>query len=520
MKNLQTTFFILLIFIIFCSLSHSLPFASSSREKEGDELDRKREEDKEKENIKYAVRGAAASMEKSINTIDNIVDSFFTSLSSSVDEVTMSSELRDEIHILSNTETLKTFLVSIRRQLHRHPEVMYQESFTSQTIQSALTELDIQYTTGWAKNTHQDVYSGQGGYGIVAQIGTGESPCIILRADMDALPINERTNDINSFKSRTKGKMHACGHDGHTTMLLGAAAILKKMEHSLRGTVRLMFQPAEEGGAGAKRMIEEGVVTMEPKAELAFALHVWPSLPSGTIASRPGTIMAAAETFEVVITGKGGHAAMPHLTIDPIITAASTIMNLQPIISRNLSPLESGVISVTQVTAGDAFNVIPASAMVRGTIRALNTHMLIALRDKVEHVVNSTSTLYGCNSTIKYSPDYYPNVQNDELLYDQFSKKVGSIISNEGYVRDIEPTMGGEDFAFVAEAIPSTFFFLGQGSGGDEKHHVPPTDFGLHHPSFALDESVLTTGVEFHVNLALRSLKWLGMSGDEVSSEL
>ncbi len=168
-----------------------------------------------------------------------------------------------------------------------------------------LLELGIKFTTGWAKNSHQDVYKGQGGYGIVADIGTGASPCIILRADMDALPIIESTNNIESFKSTEKGKMHACGHDGHVTMLLGAAAVLKKMENSLQGTVRLMFQPAEEGGAGGKRMVEEGVVSKSPEAQLSFGMHVWPSLPSGTIASRPGTIMAAAETFEIMINGKG-----------------------------------------------------------------------------------------------------------------------------------------------------------------------------------------------------------------------
>ena len=217
---------------------------------------------------------------------------------------------------------------------------------------------------------------------------------------------------------------------------------------------------------------------------------------------------------------KGGHAAMPHLTIDPIVAAASTVMNLQPIVSRNISPLDSGVISVTQVTAGDAFNVIPASATIRGTIRALNVEMLMSLRNKFEHVVNSTSVLYGCNSTIKYSPDYYPNTFNDEKLFEDFSKKVGGIVSNEGYVRDIEPTMGGEDFAFLAQAVPSTFFFIGQGTGGDEAHHIPPTDYGLHHPKFALDENILSVGVELHVNLALRALKKLEMSRNKLTSEL
>ena len=265
--------------------------------------------------MKFATRGAAAKIANSY--LNDIVESFFAS--TSYDDPTHDiAGLKDEIEILANTDALKSFLVSVRRQLHRHPEVMYQESFTSQTIQKVLSELNIEYTTGWAKNTHQDVYKGQGGYGIVADIGTGQSPCIILRADMDALPIDEMTSDIDTFKSTERGKMHACGHDGHITMLLGAAAILKKMEGSLKGTVRLMFQPAEEGGAGAKRMVEEGVVTKDPKAELAFGMHVWPGLPSSTIASRPGTLMAAADTFEIVLTGKGTYFSFRLLNLQPM----------------------------------------------------------------------------------------------------------------------------------------------------------------------------------------------------------
>ncbi len=172
-------------------------------------------------------------------------------------------------------DDLKTFLVATRRRLHKHPELMYQESQTSSTIQNILTELGIPFTTGWAKNTHQDVIPGPGGYGIVADIGTGAEPCVLLRADIDALPILEISNQV--FKSEVEGKMHACGHDGHTTMLLGAAAILKEMEDSIPGTIRLMFQPAEEGGAGAKRMIEEGVLEKHPPVSHAYGMHVWPT---------------------------------------------------------------------------------------------------------------------------------------------------------------------------------------------------------------------------------------------------
>lgn len=490
-------------FLLCLEESKSLPFGTKLKD-ENKEAAAPSESATLKEE-KNSVRGAASSVSKEAFT-NTIVDSFFQN---SIDAVDVSNTLKAEVNLLSNTESMVEFLKTTRRTLHRHPELMFQESFTSETIQAALTELGIEYTTGWSKNTHQDVWKGTGGHGVVATIGTGEEPCIILRADMDALPIDEATKGIEAFKSSTRGKMHACGHDGHVTMLLGAAALLKKMEKSIGGTIRLVFQPAEEGAAGAKRMVEEGVIEMHPKAQLAFGMHVWPTMPTGVIASRPGALMAAADTFEIILAGKGGHAAMPHLTIDPIVAASSLVMNLQTIVSRTVSPLESGVVSVTQISAGDAFNVIPAAATIKGTVRALSTEMLMSLRDKVSHMLDATSKLHGCNSTISFSPDYYPPTVNDKDLFEQFSKDVGALVSNENQVRDVEPTMGGEDFAFYADAIPSTFFFIGQGSGENEKYHVPRTDYGLHHPSFALDESVMPIGVELHVNLALRSLKKL-----------
>jgi amidohydrolase len=411
-------------------------------------------------------------------------------------------DLVDEIH--TRAANLTDFLVATRRTLHAHPELMYNEAETSAVVQARLREMDISFSTGWAHNKNPEIHPGKGGYGIVADIGTGGPPCVLLRADMDALPIFERTVGVDDFKSKIDGNMHACGHDGHTTMLLGAAKILKSMEHSLNGTVRLMFQPAEEGGAGGKRMREEGVLEVLPKPQYAFGMHVWPNFPSGAIAGRPGPLLAACERFEILVSGVGGHAAMPHQTIDPIVTASAIVMNLQTIVSRTLSPLESGVCSITKIEAGDAFNIIPAAAIMRGTVRALSTETLLLLRDRVEHIVQHTAATHGCNVTVTFSPDYYPPTVNDPVLYETFAKAVGGLVSEEGYVRDTEPTMGAEDFSFLAETIPSAFFFLGQGSGVD-----PPTNYGLHHPHFALDESVMPRGVELHVNLALRALRKL-----------
>lgn len=204
---------------------------------------------------------------------------------------------------------------------------------------------------------------------------------------------------------------------------------------------------------------------------------------------------------------------MPHLTVDPIVTASSIVMNLQTIVSRTVSPLESGVCSVTAFDSGEAFNIIPASAMLRGTIRALSTETLLSLRDKVDHIVRSTASVHGCNVTITYSPDFYPPTVNDPDLFETFSKDVGALVAENGQLMVIEPTMGAEDFSFVAENVPSTFFLLGQGSGKS-----PDTNYGLHHPHFALDESVLPRGVELHVNVALRALQRLSEESTTASA--
>ena len=211
--------------------------------------------------------------------------------------------------------------------------------------------------------------------------------------------------------------------------------------------------------------------------------------------------------------------AQPHLTIDPIVAASTLITNLQSVISRTISPLESGVISVTKVSAGNSFNVIPSSAPLCGTIRALSRPMLVTLKARLLQMVNSTAAMYGLtNTTVQFMPDFYPPLINDHDLFD-WSKEVAGLVSPEGVLRsDIEPTMGGEDFAFLAETIPSMFFFLGQGSGGDAQQHRPRTDFGLHHPSFALDEAVMPIGVQLHVNVALRSLEKLAHDGGEEAS--
>lgn len=432
-----------------------------------------------------------------------VVETFFAdTLDPTSNSTAVSEFLVQEVKEKANG--IFDFLLFSRRFLHKHPELMYREEITSAYVQKVLQDLDIKFTGGWGVNSNPDIIDGPGGYGVVADIGTGEPPCVLLRADMDGLPIVERTEGVDGFKSKHDGRMHACGHDGHTTMLLGAAKVLKSMEDSINGTVRLMFQPAEEGGAGGKRMREEGVLSLHPPVMYAFGQHVWPTLPSGVIASRAGPLLAAAEMFEVLVAGVGGHAAMPHLTVDPIVAASNMVANLQTIVSRITSPLESGVVSITTFQAGGSFNVIPNSVLLRGTIRALRSDTLMTLRDRVHKIVETTAEVHGCNVTITYSPDYYPPTVNDPELFESFSKDVGAMVAEGLKLTDIEPTMGAEDFSFLGEEIPSTFFLLGQGSGVS-----PDTSFGLHHPHFALDESVLPRGVELHVNVALRALQKL-----------
>lgn len=412
--------------------------------------------------------------------------------------------LRDEIRSMASQ--IEPCLISIRRTLHQHPELMYQEKETSQILQKVLRDvIGASFTTGWAKNIYSSEEKDCGGYGIVADIGTGQPPCVLLRADMDALPILEEKVSEDDIISRNLGQMHACGHDAHMAMLLGATAILKRIEPSLKGTVRVMFQPAEEGGAGAKRMVEEGVIDRYPPVQHAYAMHVWPTLPSGTIGGRPGSLLSAADNFNFDLCGVGGHAAMPHLATDPVVATCAIVMGAQTLISRQLSPLESGVLSITQIdTGGNANNVIPARVKIGGTIRALSTDALVSLRDQFDKFINQCALSYGCTiDNLSFRRDFYPPTINDSSLW-PFACNVASSVSSTP-VLEVPPTMGGEDFAFVAEKVPSTFFFLGQGTNSLPR----PTNFGLHHPKFAVDEHILVQGVQLHVNLALCTLKKL-----------
>jgi len=383
---------------------------------------------------------------------------------------------------------ISDWIVKIRRELHRQPELMYEEIKTSALVRRELDKLEIPYKSPIAKT------------GVLATIGSGNSPCVALRADMDALPIHEET-DI-PFRSEINGKMHACGHDCHTAMLLGAAKILKERESNIKGTIKLLFQPAEEGGAGGKLMREEGALD-SPKVERIFGLHVWPLLPTGTVGSREGTFLAATSFLEMTVEGEGGHAAMPHLTIDPVVASAQIITNLQAVISRKLDPLDSGVISISTIHGGEASNVIPTEVKLQGTIRSLTKDGLKKLQNQVRKVSENIAQAHSCKATVKYPGNDYPPTVNDGEAWD-FAKGVASEMLGEANTVDLEPVMGGEDFAYYTEKVKGCFVALGM------RNEKIDAIYNVHHPLFKMDEEALHIGTALHTSFALQSLDELG----------
>ncbi|CDJ41625.1 amidohydrolase domain-containing protein, putative [Eimeria tenella] len=443
--------------------------------------------------------------------------------------------------VLQQAAALQDWGTAVRRQLHRHPELMYEELQTSILVQQVLTKLGIKHTTGWGRDRRtslvdesllepstergdaedlqklqelqqqqqqqQQKEAGVVGTGVVAEIGTGEAPCVLLRADMDALPIVEQA-DVG-FKSEVLGKMHACGHDVHTTMLLMAAAILKKNESSLKGTVRLVFQPAEEGGEGARMMLEEGLLQQQPTASLALGLHVAPQLPTGTIASRAGNLMAATASFHFEVVGVGGHGAMPFETHDPIAACAAAVQNINTFVARenDYSAESSGFVSVTQIQAGSAFNVIPSKCTLKGTIRAFSNEKLRELQLRLRQVVQHTAEAFRCSLRVIRLLTNTPALRVHPEALAVLHEAAPGIVAG-GQVITMEPTYGGEDFAFVLDKLPGAFAFIGIGSGAEKAGHVP-TAFGLHHPKFAADEAVLQVGAALEAKFAFEAIKHL-----------
>ena len=389
--------------------------------------------------------------------------------------------------IKDESKSISDWIIKIRRELHEHPELMYEEFKTSELIRRELDKLEITYKHPVAET------------GVLASIGNGNGPCVALRADMDALPIHEET-DV-PFKSKIDGKMHACGHDCHVSMLLGAAKLLKEKENKINGTIKLLFQPAEEGGAGGKLMREEGVLE-NPEVERIFGLHVWPQMPTGQIGSREGTFLAATTFLDLTVKGVGGHAAVPHLTRDPVLTSAQIITNLQSIISRELDPLDSGVVSISAIQGGQAANVIPPEVKILGTLRSLTMDGLKKLQTRVKEIAESIAKAHECEAIVEYPGNDYPPTVNDGEMWN-FAKKVGSDMLGKENVSDLEAVMGGEDFAYYTEKVKGCFVVLGMNN--------PDIDatYSVHHPMFKADEDALHIGTALHTIFALKSLEEL-----------
>jgi amidohydrolase len=388
--------------------------------------------------------------------------------------------------ILKKADELKGEIIRLRRDFHQYPEVGFQEFNTAKKVEGVLKGLGIETRM---------LVNGTGVCGFLK--GSRKGNTIALRADMDGLPIQEET-DV-PYKSQNKGVMHACGHDAHMAMLLGAAMILSERQKELKGDVVFIFQPAEEIGAGAKVMIEEGV--LEGVGRI-FALHVYSTLPFGTLHYRPGALMAAGDFFDVKITGRGGHGAQPHLTVDPIVIAANAITALQAIVSREVDPLESAVVSICKIEAGEAYNVIPETTTFGGTIRFHRPDLRESLPRRVKEILD------GVVSSMRGSYEFnlmrkFPATVNDEEMTD-FVVNVAKEVLGEDKVSLMRPLMGSEDFSYYLQKIPGTIAFVGVEN--KEKGIIYPQ----HHPKYDIDEDILPIGTAVHVAIALEYLREKG----------
>jgi len=368
-----------------------------------------------------------------------------------------------------------------RRYLHERPELLYEVHETAKTVTEKLKSFGC-----------DEVVPGIGRTGVVGVI-KGNKPgakVVGMRADMDALPLDEITG--LPYASKTPGKMHACGHDGHTAMLLGAARHLCETRN-FAGTAIVIFQPAEEGGAGAKAMIDDGLMTRFNIGEV-YGMHNMPGLPIGKFAMRPGAIMAAADRLTIEIEGVGGHAARPHFAVDTVLVGSQIINALQTIVARNVDPLESAVVSITLFQAGHTDNVIPQTALLRGTARSLRASVRDVLEKRIVEVAEGVAKLHGAKAKVTYSRDY-PVVVNNEQAVD-FASSVAREIAGEANVdTKTPPVMGGEDFAFMLEARPGAFIFMGNGDSAN-----------LHHPAYDFNDSAIPFGASYWVRLVEKSM--------------
>ena len=383
--------------------------------------------------------------------------------------------------VLNRVVETQAEIAAWRRQLHQNPELLYDVHETAKFVEEKLNAFGC-----------DRIETGVGRSGVVAVIKGrhGDGPTIGLRADMDALPITETSGA--PWASQNPGKAHSCGHDGHTAMLLGAAQYLSETRN-FRGSVALIFQPAEEGGAGGRAMVEDGLMERFAISEV-FGVHNMPGIPVGQFAMCKGPIMAATDEFDFFITGRGGHAAQPHRTIDPILAGSQLILALQGIVSRNTDPLDSLVISVTKFIAGEAYNVIPEKAKLSGTVRTLKNETRTFAERRIRKAAAGIAAVTGAEIAVRYQNNY-PVTFNHDVQTD-FAAHVATKVAGEGKVTsNIEPMMAAEDFSYMLEARPGAYIFVGNGD-------TP----GLHHPAYDFNDEAIPYGVSYFVALAETAL--------------
>ncbi len=384
-------------------------------------------------------------------------------MSVAMPEVTLGPELVEE-------------LIAVRRQLHMHPELSYAEHATAAMVAERLRALGLEVTEGIGRT------------GVVGLLrgGAGDGPCVMLRADMDALALTEES--AQPYASQERGVMHACGHDGHVSMLLGAAKLLVGERARLRGIVKFVFQPAEEGGNGAGAMVDDGVLE-NPKVDVAYGIHLWADLPAGQLAVAPGPIMAAVDEFHLTISGVGGHGAMPHQAVDPIVAAAQVVTALQTVVSRNTSPLQSSVVTVGTIHGGSAFNIIAERVTLTGTVRSFDRNVWEAIPGQIERIVAGVTQGLGCSYELQYKRTNKATV-NEPISTQRVIDIARGYMGEENVVTEGVKTMGGEDMSEYLERVPGCFFFLG---ARDEARGIVAPH---HSPRFDINEAALPYGVE------------------------
>ena len=383
-------------------------------------------------------------------------------------------------------------IAQLRRDIHAHPELCFEEVRTADLVAAKLTEWGIPVHRGLGTTGVVGIVRGRDAGGCGRAIG--------LRADMDALPMTE----FNTFAhaSTQHGKMHACGHDGHTAMLLAAAQHLAQ-HRNFDGTVYLIFQPAEEGGGGAREMIKEGLFEQFPM-EAVFGMHNWPGMEVGKFAVSPGPVMASSNEFKIVITGKGGHAAMPHMGTDPVPVACQMVQAFQTIVTRNKKPIDAAVISVTMIHAGEATNVVPDACEIQGTVRTFTLEVLDLIERRMDEIARHTAAAFGASVVFEFQRNYPPTINHRTEA--EFARAVMREVAGAEHVHEFEPTMGAEDFSFFLQAQAGAYFMIGNGDGTHREHGHGLGPCNLHNPTYDFNDQLIPKGAAFWVRLAER---WL-----------